>query len=64
MSVSRYVNTFIVELAKHSPIIIQNSSNPLSRKNLDVRLYKVLLLTCVVNCTAGTPMPQLCSVVQ
>ena len=26
--------------------------------------YKVLLLTCVVNCTAGTPMSQLCSVVQ
>ena len=26
--------------------------------------YKVLLLTCVVNCTAGAPMPRLCSVVQ
>ena len=29
-----------------------------------VRPYKVLLLTCVVNCTAGMPMSQLCSVVQ
>ena len=29
-----------------------------------VQPYKVLLLTCVVNCTVGTPMPQLCSVVQ
>ena len=26
--------------------------------------YKVLLLTCMVNCTAGTPMPRLCPVVQ
>ena len=29
-----------------------------------VRPYKVLLLTCVVNCTAGTPTPRLFSVVQ
>ena len=29
----------IAELAERSPIIIQNSSNPLSRKNLDVRPY-------------------------
>ena len=29
----------IVELAELSPIIIQNSSNPSSRKNLDVWLY-------------------------
>ena len=28
----------IVELAEHSPIIIQNSSIPSSRKNLDVQL--------------------------
>ena len=63
---------FIVELAKCSPIIIQNSSNPSSRKNLDVQPYdhttvqpyKVLLLTCMVNCTMGTPTPQLCPVVQ
>ena len=59
----------IAELAERSPIIIQNgSSNPSSRKNLDLRPYdrpyKVLLLTCVVNCTAGTPTPRLCSVVQ
>ena len=28
-----------MELAEHSPIIIQNSSNPSSQKNLVVRLY-------------------------
>ena len=28
------------------------------------QLYKVLLLTCMVNCTAGTRMPRLCPVVQ
>ena len=49
----------IAELAKRSPIIIQNSSNPSSRKKLDVRPYKVLLLICVVNCTAGTPTPRI-----
>ena len=62
-------NIIIAELADRSPITIQNgSSNPSSRKNLDLRPhdrpYKVLLLTCVVNCTAGTPMPWLCTVVQ
>ena len=44
---------FIVELTEHSPIIIQNSSNPSSRKNLDVqpydRPYKVLLLALSYN---------------
>ena len=62
----------MTELAERSPIIIQNSSNPSSRKNFDVRpydratvrLYTVLLLTCVVNCTAGTPTLRLYSVVQ
>ena len=44
----------IAELAERSPIIIQNSSNPSSRKKLDVRPYKVLLIICVVNCIAGT----------
>ena len=29
----------VAELAERSPIIIQNSSNPSSRKNLDVRPY-------------------------
>ena len=33
------LSILIVELAEHSPIIIQNSSNPSSWKNLDVRLY-------------------------
>ena len=31
--------TIIAELAERSPIIIQNSSNPSSRKNLDLRPY-------------------------
>ena len=30
---------FAAELAEHSPIIIQNSSNPSSLKNLGVRPY-------------------------
>ena len=29
----------IAELTEHSPIIIQNNSNPSSQKNLDVWLY-------------------------
>ena len=60
---------FIAELAEHSPIIIQNSSDPLSRKNLDVRPYnhrtvQGATLTCEVNYTVGNPTPQLCSIVQ
>ena len=60
---------FIAELAEHSPVIIQNSSDPLSRKNLDVRPYnhttvQGATLTCEVNYTVGTPTPQLCLVVQ
>ena len=31
---------------------------------MTVRPYKVLLLACVVNCTAGTPKSRLCPVVQ
>ena len=31
--------SIIAELAERSPIIIQNSSNPSSRKNLEVRPY-------------------------
>ena len=53
------VRLIIVELAERSPIIIQSSSNPSSQKNLDLRpydrSYKMLLLTCVVICTPGTP---------
>ena len=60
---------FIAELTEHSPVIIQNSSDPLSRKNLDVRPYdhttvQGATLTCEVNYTVGTPTPQLCLVVQ
>ena len=44
-------HSLIAELSEQSPIIIQNSSNPSSQKNLDVQqydrttaqLYKVLL---------------------
>ena len=32
--------------------------------HMTVRLYRVLLLTCMVNCTTGTLTPQLCPVVQ
>ena len=38
-SIPRDYNKFIAELAERSPIIIKNSSNPSSRKNLDVRPY-------------------------
>ena len=31
---------------------------------MTVQPYKVLLLTCMVNYTMGTPMPRLCPVVQ
>ena len=34
-----FVCDLIAKLAKRSPIIIQNSSNPSGRKNLDVRPY-------------------------
>ena len=53
-----FVCDLIAKLAKRSPIIIQNSSNPSGRKNLDVRPYDRttvqgatfnMLLTCVVN---------------
>ena len=33
-------DVFKAELAERSPISIQNSSNPSSRKNLDVRAYE------------------------
>ena len=62
-----------MEHAECSPISIQNSSNPSSNTigcttvrpydHTTVQPHKVLLLTCVVNCTAGTPRPQLRSVV-
>ena len=32
------ISVLIAELAEHSPVILQNSSNPSSRKNLDIRL--------------------------
>ena len=56
----------IVELAERNPIIIQNSSNPSSQKNLDVRLYDCMTVQGATfnMCTAGTPMPWLCPVVQ
>ena len=62
-------NSLIAELAERSPINIQNSSNPSAKKiwmynHTTIQPYKVLLLTCMVKCTAGTPMPWLCSVVQ
>ena len=61
--------SLIAELAERSPIIIQISSNQLSRKNwvydrTTLRPYKVPLLTCVINCTAGISALRLCPVVQ
>ena len=41
MIVVKFVWLVIVELAECSPIIIQNSNNPSSRKNVDVRPYDV-----------------------
>ena len=37
--VSVQISQILAELTEHSPIIIQISSNPSSRKNLDVRPY-------------------------
>ena len=64
-----YQSPFLVaELAECSPIIIQNNSNLSSQKNLDVRPYDHTTVQGatfnMVNCTAGAPMPWLCSVVQ
>ena len=61
--------SLIAELAERSPIIIQISSNQLSRKNwvydrTTLRPYKVPFLTCVINCTAGISALRLCPVVQ
>ena len=52
----------IAELAERSPIIIQIVVTHQAEKNwmydrTTVRLYNVLLLTCVVNCTAGSSSP-------
>ena len=74
-SLTDLCESIIAELAERSSIIITNgssNSNPSSRKNLDLRPYdrttarpyKVLLLTYVVNCIAGTPTPRLCPVVR
>ena len=67
--VSVQISQILAELTEHSPIIIQISSDPSSRKNwmydhTTVRPYNVLLATCVANCTTGTPTPRLCPVVQ
>ena len=67
VNLSKSVICVIAELAERSPIILQNSSNPSSRKKfgcMTLRPYKVLLLTCMVNRTLGTPTPRLCPVVQ
>ena len=45
MKSAKYIKSILIlwfliaELAEHSPIIRQNSSNPSSQKNLDVRPY-------------------------
>ena len=40
------VLAFLTELSERSPIIIQNSSNPSSRKNLDVRPFDRTTAQC------------------
>ena len=63
-------NIYLIgELAECSPIIIKIVVTHQAKKIwmyncTTVWLYKVLLLTCVVNCTAGMLTPRLCSVVQ
>ena len=77
MKSAKYIKSILIlwfmiaELTEHSPIIIQNSTVVTHQAKkiwmydcTTIQLYKVLLLTCVVNCTAGTPMPWLCPVVQ
>ena len=61
----------IAELTEHSPIIIQNSTVVTHQAKkiwmydcTTIRLYKVLLLTCVFNCSVGMPTPRLCPVFQ
>ena len=77
MKSAKYIKSILIlwfmiaELTEHSPIIIQNSTVVTHQAKkiwmydcTTIRLYKVLLLTCMVNCTVGTPMPWLCPVVQ
>ena len=56
----------ILELAEHSPIITQNSSNPSSWKNLDVQPYDCMTVQGATFNTHGQLYhgPWLCSVVQ
>ena len=75
MKSAKYIKSILIlwfmiaELAEHSPIIRQNSSNSSSQKNLDVQLYDH---TTVQGATfdmhgqlyVGTSMPRLCPVVQ
>ena len=53
----QYHLNMIAELAERSPIIIQNSSNPSSRKNLDVRPYNHTTVW-PYDCTSFCPVVQ------
>ena len=61
-------DAIIAEVAERSPIVYKIVVNDQAEKiwtydRSTIRPTKMLLLTCVVNCTAGTPTPRLCSVV-
>ena len=59
-----FVCDLIAKLAKRSPIIIQNSSNPSGRKNLDVRPYDRTTVQGATFNMRGQHAWWLCSVVQ
>ena len=50
---------FTVELTEHSPIIVQNSSNPSSRKNLDVQPYDCMTVRPTVQGATFSMLGQL-----
>ena len=55
---------FIVELTELKIVVTHQAEKICMYDHTTIQPYKVLLLTCVVNCTVGTPMPQPCPVVQ
>ena len=63
-SIPRDYNKFIAELAERSPIIIKNSSNPSSRKNVDVRPSDRTTVQGATFNMRGQLTPRRCSVVQ
>ena len=56
-SLSKTCNLRIAELAERSPIIIQNSNNPSSRKNLDVHATALFISPVVSALTSESDDP-------